>query len=186
MSKLIITLILLIFSVSSVSGFSLLNAKKRASTPSASFDPYGPNLVTNGGFESGDFTGWSAEGSGGTHSVDAAVFQEGAYSYKMITTSNTDGKSQSLAVTAEETYRVSGYIYVSSYTGGSAHIDLFKSLCGLDSSGINVSTANGGFVYYSENVAIPAGCSSIDVRAFADGPSTMTVYFDDIKVEKLL
>lgn len=140
---------------------------------------------TNGGFETGDITGWSiagapmaatsADANGGTYSASATM--TGATAYFQL--------EQVVAVTVDTTVRLSGWIHLETYIAGSVNIDLYDASCSLDSSGINLSAANGGWVYYGEDVYIPATCDGVDLRIFADGNPNMTVYFDDIVVREL-
>jgi len=68
--------------------------------------PAGAALVTNGGFETGDFTGWALTGDSSFSSVvsDPPVPQSGTYGASFGPFQTTSGISQTLATVAGTTY----------------------------------------------------------------------------------
>src|SRR5664279_4841911 len=69
------------------------------------------NLVTNGGFETGDFTGWSVFGAGAFDGVDGSVPQSGTYAaFFGEPVLAPSGISQTLATTAGKLYTVTFWL----------------------------------------------------------------------------
>ena len=76
-------------------------------------------LVTNGGFETGDFSGWSESGAiGSVYGVDSAGPRNGNYSAYFGASSPPAFIAQTLATTAGQQYLVSFYFDRSPLTTG--------------------------------------------------------------------
>jgi len=85
--------------------------------------------VTNGGFESGDLSGWSPLNNQGNFSIssDRSVF--GDFSVKATTSYDFSGPGYGLlktidGLTAGQKYVLSGFIYTGESTSGSTYLDL--------------------------------------------------------------
>src|SRR5207342_1372158 len=65
------------------------------------------NLVTNGGFETGDFTGWTNGGNTGFTGVDPGIQHSGTYGAFFGPIGSNGFLSQTLATTAGGVYTLS-------------------------------------------------------------------------------
>lgn len=68
------------------------------------------NLVTNPGFETGDFTGWTVEGPGTCHGVDGVNPNTGMFGAFFCSTGNTSGISQMINTVAGQEYVFSYFL----------------------------------------------------------------------------
>jgi hypothetical protein len=74
------------------------------------------NIVTNGGFETGDFTGWTQSGNTGFTFVDSGAPHSGTYSAFSGPTGSLGYISQSLSTVAGMTYELS--FFLENFAGG--------------------------------------------------------------------
>ena len=91
---------------SCVSGLVLSLALGLATVPARA------NLVTNGGFETGDFTGWTLTGSGGGVGIDSTSPHSGTYdaAFALANGGTTSALTQSIATTAGQSYSLSFWL----------------------------------------------------------------------------
>jgi hypothetical protein len=91
------------------------------------------------------------------------------------------GFYQNVTVTAGATYTLSGWIRI---LGGSvAPVNLDVQGTGIDTGGIRPVSTDGIFVRYTETVVIPAGTTSVAVRAFSDGGAPCYFELDTVRLE---
>lgn len=77
-------------------------------SPTPSPTPTGGNLVTNGGFETGDLSGWTCN-TGDT--VVTSPVHSGSYALQMVPSSSTTGEcDQTITVQANHTYTLAAYV----------------------------------------------------------------------------
>lgn len=142
------------------------------------------NRITNPSIEV-DLTGWSTLGSGGTGARDTSQAKVGLASLKVVTSGSTYGKQISATLNPGATYTISGWIYMPSYSNGTLSLDLYESGI-IDTSGIQISAANSGFVFFEETVTYPGGGSGTAlIRFYGDGTPTFTVYLDAVQLEEI-
>ena len=74
--------------------------------------PARANLVANGGFETGDFTGWTLTGTGGGVAIDNTAAHSGSYdaAFALASGGTTSTLSQSIATTAGQSYSLSFWL----------------------------------------------------------------------------
>ena len=89
-----------------VSGLVLSLALGLATVPARA------NLVTNGGFETGDFTGWTLTGTGGGVAIDTRFPHTGTSdaAFALANGGTTATLSQSIATTAGQSYSLSFWL----------------------------------------------------------------------------
>ena len=70
----------------------------------------GPTVLSNGGFETGDLTGWSASSAAVQAEFSGLAAQFGNYAARLGPSSGFESLSQSVATTAGQHYTVSFYV----------------------------------------------------------------------------
>jgi GH35 family endo-1,4-beta-xylanase len=150
------------------------------------------NLVANGGFESGDLTGWSALNPGGGITVTGEEKVSGAYSAKLISGATATNawdlqlESDQLTFDASKTYTFS--FYVKSNIAGKGRVSFPGGLDGnpypwLNWTGSGASeaftTAAGGWTFVSVEFTNTTDVKlSFDMGYLPD----VTYYLDDVKI----
>lgn len=159
--------------------------------------PYNDSdLMTNGDFEDGDFTGWSSTAGNGSVSVTSAKKHAGTYS-AIITSGSSFNTfiSQTIAVTPATGYSVQYYTLISSAAGYAGERYKIRDL--THSTEITNSSINSGYsaagsggnfynwsssVFYQKTISfmVPAGCTSIAIDFYGSLESGQNVYIDDV------
>jgi hypothetical protein len=149
--------------------------------------PPNNNLVNDGGFESG-IAGWQSW-NGSTLSASTAQAHAGVQS---LLASNRPNANQfavynvTSRVATGTTYAVSAWVY---QTDAAASTVRLASKVGCSSGDTypwlqnNTAVAPNTWTQLSGNLAIPAGCTIVDVAIFLEGtPMGPDVYVDDVSV----
>ena len=116
---------------------------------------YGPELVTNGGFDSGDLTGWVVDNNDSTHYVE---YNNGGARYVSDTTSPLLGFSQVNVLTVGKVYEVS--VQTTAYTSGSLKTDSF-TVTNVVSDGVGVVVFTG--VASSTSLVFVRNTTNVDI-----------------------
>ncbi|GCE22271.1 glycosyl hydrolase family 18 protein [Dictyobacter kobayashii] len=136
------------------------------STPTPSPTPTPGNLVANGGFESGDLSGWSCD-AGDT--VVSSPVHSGAHALQLAPSNSTTGQcTQTINVQANHTYTLKAYVQ-----GNYAYL-------GVNSSGNNwTNNSSYGLLSYS----FTAGATTTSITIYVHGwYSQGNVYVDDVSL----
>lgn len=137
------------------------------------------NLVSNGGFETGDFTGWTAAVTA-FDGVDGAAPQDGTSAAFFGNTNGTSTISQGLATVAGTKYDVSFWLANEADVTGLAAPNTFL----FDWDGANVTTLTDasafGYTQYSFQLT---ATSALTQLSFAFGHTPAFWDFDSVSVE---
>lgn len=143
------------------------------------------NLLANPGFESDLATGWSQGTATGSLVRVMNNAHAGSYSLKATGAGAFAERVQTKAVTAGQTYTISGWIKVVSTSGGNGFSIRYQW---LNSSGgslgqgwMNQQSATSGYVKKTFTGSAPTGAVNLKVSC-AIRSATGTAYFDDISV----
>jgi len=146
------------------------------SAPATAITPALGNLLKDSDFESADYIsspwGQSAFGSYNT-AFDKTTFYSGESSMKATAYASSNiGWTQAVTVVPNATYVLSVYMKTNLTTSGTrAQCDVQGT--GIDTSGILTSTLGPvDWTYRQENVTIPSGTTSVNVRCFISGSNT--------------
>jgi hypothetical protein len=146
----------------------------------------GGNLVLNSGFEDALSAEW-AQGSITSSFVRVAANARSGTAALQANGANAFAERiQTVPVTAEQIYTISGWLRVDSVSGGNGFAVAYKW---LNSAGGQISqtymnqttTTGGSYVQKTATVAAPAGAVTLQVRC-AIRTTTGTAYFDDLSI----
>ena len=141
----------------------------------------GTNLLTNGGFEQGDKTGWSGSGT-----VVGNNSQSGSYAFKLTGNTGWPSLYQEFPVTAGNLYTIRGWLKVNNITTGKYRFQLRwyganGSETGSRTAFGNVTAPTGYAEKVAQDVVAPSGAVKARLylqSAKADGQA----FYDDVSV----
>jgi VCBS repeat-containing protein len=149
-----------------------------ADTAGSMTEDRGPSTVVNGGFETGDLTGWTASSS----LVHAAFVGNGGefgnYAAELSPTFTTQTLSQAIATAPGQHYTLSFFIAGDSEAGSNS--------ISVEWDGITVlalaDVFSGGYVHYSFDVIGDASLSTTSLQ-FSYADDGIGMHVDEVKVE---
>ncbi len=152
----------------------------------------GPNseMVINGGFESGDLSGWTVKTSLCAYALSTADKHAGAYSLKFTHAGNGYGYADTpfFPVVAGNTYTLTAWYKVASGTGGgmvsldAIHKAPGGSLSG-DSVDADVITTTTGWTKLTGTFTMPVGETLLSIEVSSTiNSANMVVYVDDVSL----
>jgi endoglucanase len=148
---------------------------------------YGPELITNGDFESGDVS-WD-----GSHTIVSTESISGSHSLRHNMGSSDAGRQRiSTGITEGKTYQIKGWVKTDATLSGSVRIYIKWQTASNQT--ISQGTLNGHYVapgsdwtLISEDSAVaPAGASKLYILLKGDTRTGGYAYFDDISVKEKL
>lgn len=151
------------------------------------------SLVTNGGFETGDFTGWNNTDST-TASIVSDKKSEGSYSVKMVCNGNNQAyiESQQMPVESGETYIVSYKLFIEDISKDGNDAQCYALINEFNNSGTASSRlidgsgrwfSTGDWEEVSFEYTVSDSTKYIRLDLFHNAVKG-TSYWDDIKIEK--
>src|SRR5574343_213675 len=151
----------------------------------------GANLLTNGGFETGYFTGWSTPSA--CESVATDQVHSGTYSYKAVNLNVcnfTQSLRQNISFTAGYSYRLSGWIKTDNLGASSTGIRVYlrssgTNGCDLGCSGTGIYYGTNDWTYFEiRNISFSATVTgSIKIEEYGVSASG-TAWVDDLVVQR--
>lgn len=157
--------------------------------------PYGPNLITNPGFEGNSYAGWTPFGAG-TVSATNAYAASGTYSGRITgRTNNWNGIGFNLIATAspDATYHVEAKVRTAAGGGDTLKLT-FAVNCTATQGDATFHTAasgaatNASWLDLSGNASLP-GCpdEATQLTFYIEGTTgTADIYVDDVSVREVL
>lgn len=131
-------------------------------------------LLTNGGFETGDCTGWTSEPSGDPCEVDSGIFGPGGpdsgFHYGSIQTGGTAAQAAYQSVAGSGNFNLTGY-YAGGVLAPQSARDVFVQLIDGDNNGAVLAEAK-----QTANITIGFGWMPVDLTGTASS-GTVTVRF---------
>lgn len=140
------------------------------------------NIVINGGFETGDFTGWTTTGSPTVSGADFnGVPYTGTYKANLASSSTGDAISQTLATLANQSYSLT--FWAAADASNSFTVDWNGSLVAGSPTSIGKNrNDNQSIGDYSEYTLTVTAVSTSTALEFSASNSTGSTVLDDVSV----
>jgi hypothetical protein len=156
-------------------GKFLTGAAMAAAAIGFSAPVHASELVTNGGFESGDFTGWTLSGNTGFTSVGSGSPHSGTYAADLGPVGSQGTLSQWLNTVAGATYNISFWLENDGGTPNS-----FQAYFGSDPILLSLSNS-GAFSYFNFSFTATGGSPTLLSFDFRQDPAYW--HLDDVSVQ---
>ena len=135
-------------------------------------------IVTNGGFEFGDFTGWTSSGNTGTFSIETTNVNSGYYAGQFGPTFTLGYLSQTAATVPGQAYLIR--FNLNNFTGNNTNVEFSVSWDGR----VLMDTTNVGQGWFLHQFVVPATAASTTLQfGFRDDPQYLGL--DDVSVSPL-
>ncbi|HSC67760.1 MAG TPA: endo-1,4-beta-xylanase [Cellvibrio sp.] len=150
---------------------------------------FGPNLISNGNFESGNTSGWFSWG--GTITADTLNPHNGSYALKLGNRSGNGPAAYSLKSLVKPGGKYAVKLWASIAGAASANVNITSKIgcAGTDSYSWLVSPVtinNGQWVELSGQLNVPQ-CDLTDLLIYAEGPAGgIDIYLDDVSAREIV
>jgi hypothetical protein len=134
------------------------------------------NLLSNPGFETGSFTGWTLWGSPGVRTVQSSYpTYEGSYSYRHKCVDQNGGSSQTITVQPNTEYTLSAWVY------STPDITNTRIMAYSDSTYYSAYVWR-GFIWDRIHVTFTTGAAETSIQIYVGGKGEC--WFDAIQLER--
>jgi len=133
------------------------------------------NLLSNPGFETGSFTGWTSWGTPVVRDIDTDNVYEGTYSYVHSATTENNGSMQTVAVLPSTEYTLSAWVY------GTPNNDSLRLMADVNGTYYKAYITK-EFTWHRTSVTFTTGAGDTSITIYVGGGGTG--WFDAIQLER--